>query len=203
MITRLQGQLIEKHPTEVVVDVQGVGYAVHIPLSVFAGLPERGKPVILHTHFVVREDAQQLYGFLDREERRLFQELIKVNGVGPKLGLNILSGMEAQRFVQVIQDGDVAALVKLPGVGRKTAERLIVEMRDRLKDWLLPDAGPGLPAGAAAAGQSRQEAESALLVLGYKPAQAAQAVQAVLKASPDLATEDIIRQALRRMGSQG
>ncbi len=200
MITRLQGILLEKTPTEIVLDVHGVGYRVFVPLSVFAALPETGQAVVLHTHFVVREDAQQLFGFLDRSERRLFQALIKVNGIGPRLGLNILSGMEAPVFVQCIHDGDLSALVRLPGIGKKTAERLVVEMRDRLKDWGVAEGTGSVPAAMATA--PRQEAESALLALGYKPAQAAQAVEAVLKASPSLATPDIIRHALRRLARQ-
>lgn len=200
MITRLQGRLLEKHPTEVVLDVQGVGYRVFVPLSVFVDLPDTGQAVILHTHFVVREDAQHLYGFLDRDERRLFQELIRVSGIGPKLGMAILSGMDAEGLVRCIRESDLAALVRLPGVGRKTAERLVVEMRDRLGDWVA--AGSSLQPVAAAVPNARQEAETALQALGYKPAQAAQVVQAVLKEAPDSSTETIIRQCLRRLGSK-
>lgn len=196
MITRLTGIVLEKQPTEVVLDVNGVGYRVFVPLSVFAALPDCGQRAVLHTHFVVREDAQQLYGFIDRDERRLFQALIKVNGIGPRLGLAILSGMEMPVFVRSIHDGDTTALVRLPGVGKKTAERLVVEMRDRLKDWSV---GEGVSTASGAAQQARHEAESALQALGYKPAQAEQAVKAVLKAQPDLATEELIRHALKRM----
>ena len=198
MITRLTGIVLEKQPTEVVLDVNGVGYRVFVPLSVFAGLPECGQQAVLHTHFVVREDAQHLYGFIDRDERRLFQALIKVNGIGPRLGLAILSGMEMPVFVQSIHDGDTTALVRLPGVGKKTAERLVVEMRDRLKDWSVGE-GTAAATAAGAAQHVRHEAESALQALGYKPTQAEQAVKAVLKAQPDLATEELIRHALKRM----
>lgn len=197
MITRLTGIVLEKQPTEVVLDVNGVGYRVFVPLSVFAALPDCGQRAVLHTHFVVREDAQQLYGFIDRDERRLFQALIKVNGIGPRLGLAILSGMEMPVFVQSIHDGDTTALVRLPGVGKKTAERLVVEMRDRLKDWSVGEVSTATASGAAQ--HARHEAESALQALGYKPAQAEQAVKAVLKAQPDLATEELIRHALKRM----
>jgi len=198
VITRLKGTLLEKQPTQVVLDVNGIGYQVFVPLSAFAALPDIGQVAVLYTHFVVREDAHHLYGFTDRDERRLFQELIKVNGVGPRLGLNILSGMEMPQFVQSIHDGDTTALVRLPGVGKKTAERLVVEMRDRLKDWDV--AGTGSHAPATHAGSpAKQEAESALQALGYKPAQAEQAVKAVLKGQPDLPTEELIRQALKRM----
>ena len=201
MITRLEGLLLEKQPTEVVLDVHGVGYRVFIPLSAFAALPDCGQRAVLHTHFVVREDAQQLYGFTDLEERRLFQSLIKVNGIGPRLGLAILSGMEMPVFVQSIHDGNTTALVRLPGVGKKTAERLVVEMRDRLKDWFIEGIpGDGLPA-ASADRVTRHEAESALQALGYKPAQAEQAVKAALKDQPDLDTGELIRQALKRMAS--
>jgi Holliday junction DNA helicase RuvA len=198
VITRLKGIVLEKQPTEVVLDVHGVGYRLFVPLSVFAVLPDVGQEAVLHTHFVVREDAQHLYGFIDRDERRLFQALIKVNGVGPRLGLAILSGMEMSAFVQSIHDGDTASLVRLPGVGKKTAERLIVEMRDRLKDWSVGDV-PHAPSATGAASHARHEAEGALVALGYKPAQAEQAVKAALKAQPDLAIEELIRQALKRM----
>ena len=135
MIGRLRGILLEKQPPEVLLDVSGVGYEIQLPMSSFYSLPELGLEAIIYTHFVVREDAQLLYGFADKHERAMFRELIKVNGVGPKLALAILSGMSANQFVQCIHNDAVTTLVKLPGVGKKTAERLVVEMKDRLKNW--------------------------------------------------------------------
>lgn len=133
MIGRLRGLIIEKQPPKVLIEVGGVGYEVFMPMTCFYELPDNGKEVIVLTHFAVREDAQILYGFNHEQERELFRELIKVNGVGPKLALAILSGMSAQQFISAVEQGEIKTLVKLPGVGTKTAERLIVEMKDRLK----------------------------------------------------------------------
>lgn len=133
MIGRLRGIIIEKQPPLVLIEVGGVGYEVHMPMTCFYELPEAGQEAFVFTHFVVREDAQLLYGFNNKQERTLFKELIKTNGVGPKLALAILSGMSAQQFVNAVEREEVVALVKLPGIGKKTAERLIVEMKDRFK----------------------------------------------------------------------
>ncbi|WP_029859089.1 Holliday junction branch migration protein RuvA, partial [Vibrio parahaemolyticus] len=135
MIGRLRGILLEKQPPEVLIEVNGIGYEVQMPMSCFYELPNIGEEAIIYTHFVVREDAQLLYGFNTVKERALFREVIKANGVGPKLGLGILSGMTASQFVSCVEREDVSTLVKLPGVGKKTAERLVVEMKDRLKGW--------------------------------------------------------------------
>lgn len=132
MIGQLRGTLLEKRPPVLLLDVNGVGYEVEAPMTVFYDLPDTGESLTLHTHFVVREDAQLLYGFADRYERELFRALIKVNGVGPKMALAILSGIEADRLAQCIHDQDTTSLVKVPGIGKKTAERLVIEMRDRL-----------------------------------------------------------------------
>jgi Holliday junction DNA helicase RuvA len=166
-------------------------------------LPELGQQVSLHTHFVVREDAQLLYGFSDKQQRALFRALIKVSGVGPKLGLAILSGIEAQSFVRSIHDGDTATLVRIPGIGKKTAERLVVEMKDRLKEWQVDSE---LPLMAAANPQPMgrdqwiQEAEGALIALGYKPTEAAKAISAIKE--PASSAEDLIRFALKGMLKQ-
>ncbi|WP_301003951.1 Holliday junction branch migration protein RuvA [Arsukibacterium sp.] len=135
MIGRLQGVLLEKQAPDILLDVAGVGYEVQLPLTSFYQLPEPGSQATIYTHFVVREDAQLLYGFITSTERSLFRQLIKANGVGPKLALTILSGMTAQQFVHCVLHDEITTLVKLPGVGKKTAERLVIEMRDRLKDW--------------------------------------------------------------------
>ena len=135
MIGRIRGILIEKKPPEILMDVHGFTYEVQVPMSTAYQLPEIGKELQLHTHFVVREDAQLLYGFYQEKDKTLFRALIRVNGVGPKMALTILSGMDADQFVQTVKDNDVSTMVNMPGIGKKTAERLIVELRDKLADW--------------------------------------------------------------------
>lgn len=193
MIARLQGQLIEKQPPVLVVDVHGVGYELEAPMSTFYKVT-LGTPVTLFTHQVVREDAHLLYGFASRDERDLFRTLLKVNGVGPKLALAILSGMEADAFAACVRQGDVATLVRIPGVGKKTAERLVMELRDRVGD------GPaGLPSfgGSDVPATPERDAITALITLGYK---AAEAERAVGKLKTDNASaEDLIRAALKGM----
>lgn len=204
MIGRLKGILAEKLPPQLLIDIHGVGYEVEAPMSTFYQLPALGEPVALFIHFVVREDAQLLYGFATRNERRLFRDLVKVNGVGPKLALTILSGIEASQFVRCVNDGDTNALVKLPGVGKKTAERLLIEMKDRLKDWAtdpevfeLTASESGDTAESVAVTDGREEAEQALIALGYKPAQASKSVNSVYSAG--MSTEELIRAALKGM----
>lgn len=201
MIGRIKGVLIEKSPPDICVDVQGIGYELQVPMNTFYRLPDIDHPVNLYTHFVVREDAQLLYGFYEARERELFRAVIKINGVGPKLGLAILSGIEASDFVRVVHNNDVAALTKVPGIGKKTAERLVIEMRDKLKDW--PEAHEGHAAvaggGFAAGSVATEEAVSALLALGYKPKDAEKAIKAV--AGDGLSSQDMIRQALKLMAS--
>lgn len=207
MIGRLRGELVEKHPPQLMIDVNGVGYEVEASMNTFYRLPELGKQVTLFTHFVVREDAQLLYGFADREERLLFRTLIKVNGVGPKLALTILSGISSNDFIRSVNDQDTAALVRLPGVGKKTAERLIVEMKDKLASLQVADFGEfqldgGMAPDAApvVVTDSKAEAESALVALGYKPVQATKAVAQAEKALGNGASsEDLIRQSLKAM----
>ena len=137
MIGRLNGLLVEKQPPEILIEVSGVGYEVQMPMTCFYDLPAVGEQAVIYTHFVVREDAQLLFGFNNKTERALFRELLKANGVGPKLGLAILSGMSAQQFVSCVNNEDATTLVKLPGVGKKTAERLVLEMKDRLKGGVM------------------------------------------------------------------
>lgn len=200
MIGRIKGILIEKTPPDILIDVSGVGYELQVPMNTFYRLPELNETVMLFTHFVVREDAQALYGFYDAQERSLFRALIKISGVGPKLGLAILSGIESNEFVRVVRNNDVNTLVSLPGIGKKTAERLIIEMRDKLKDWyggeeqgLDSSGGDGL----IAANQAIEEAQSALVALGYKSREAAQAVKSV--AVDGMTNQELIRQALKVM----
>ena len=197
MIGFLRGVLREKQPPGLLVEVQGVGYEVEAPMTTFYDLPAVGEPVTLFTHLAVREDAHTLYGFSKQSDRKLFRTLIKVNGVGAKLALTILSGIEAGRFAACVQAGDTASLIKLPGVGKKTAERLVIEMRDRLAGWDSAAAfAPGsVPSARADVANPVEEAVSALSALGYKPQDASRMVRAV--DSKDLTTEEIIRAALQ------
>ncbi len=193
MIGRLRGVLVRKSPPELLVEVQGVGYEVEAPLSTFYELGETGTEVVLLTHLVVREDAHVLYGFATESERRLFRALIKVSGIGAKLALAVLSGIGADEFAHCVQRGDAAALTRLPGVGKKTAERLIVEMRDRL-DGVAGSPG-GVPGAAAPVRSALDEAIAALVSLGYKETDAGRMVRAVQVDGAD--TEALIRQALQ------
>ncbi len=205
MIGRLRGILLEKQPPEVLIEVGGIGYEVQMPMSCFYELPDAGQEAVVYTHFIVREDAQLLYGFNTVKERALFREVIKANGVGPKLGLAILSGMTAAQFVSCVEREDISTLVKLPGVGKKTAERLVVEMKDRLKGWgdgaLFTPATDAAPVDIVpvvdSAQQAQEEAVSALVVLGYKPQQASKVVSQV--AQPGMSSETLIRDALKSM----
>lgn len=198
MIGRIHGKIIEKQPPQLLIDVQGVGYEVDAPMSTFYQLPNMGEAVTLHTHLVVREDAHLLFGFATLSERSLFRTLIKINGVGAKLALTILSGMNADEFIACVQDNDAAALVRLPGVGKKTAERLIIELRDKLKDRMVEAS----PAGSLANSDLLQpvsrpsgDAVSALIALGYKPQEASRMVRAI--DTEGQTTEEIIRLSLQ------
>ncbi|MCW8107830.1 Holliday junction branch migration protein RuvA [Alteromonas ponticola] len=203
MIGRIHGTLLEKQPPNVLIDVGGIGYEIQMPMTSFYQLPEVDQPVTVFTHFVVREDAQLLFGFADKVERGLFRELIKANGVGPKLGLAILSGMSASQFLQCVQHGDVSGLTRLPGIGKKTAERLVVELKDRLADFgknqnvALPDLEARMADKGAiiSLNDVREEAQSALIALGYKPAQASKMVSGVY--NDGMASEAVIREALK------
>ncbi len=196
MIGFLRGKLIQKTPPQLLLDVHGVGYELEAPMTTFYDLPPLGDEVRLFTHLVVREDAHILFGFASETERMLFRTLIKVNGVGPKLALTILSGQSVEEFYRCVTDNDVKGLVRLPGVGQKTAERLIIEMRGRLPELNklkpLPDRSGSILDMAA---NPKQEAVSALCALGYKPQDASRMVQAI--ATEDKSCEDIIRLALR------
>jgi len=201
VIGRLRGIILEKQPPLVLLETNGVGYEVHMPMTCFYELPELGQEAIIFTQFIVREDAQLLYGFNDKQERALFRELIKVNGVGPKLALAILSGMSAQQFVSAVEKEEITALIKLPGVGKKTAERLVVEMKDRFKglngDLFNNHTDITLPASASKAKESDAEGEAvaALISLGYKPPEASRMISKGAK--PGAESETLIREALR------
>lgn len=200
MIGRLRGTLLEKRPPMLLVDVQGVGYEVEAPMSTFYELPALGEAVSLRTHLVIKDDAHSLYGFASEQERSLFRALIKVSGVGPKLALTLLSGIRAEDFVRCVEHQDITALVRLPGIGKKTAERLLIEMRDRVQN-LDFSAAPSLPGAArqpapVSAEDHVGDAVSALIALGYKPAEASRLVREV--ETDGLSSEEIIRQALQR-----
>jgi Holliday junction DNA helicase RuvA len=203
MIGRIRGTLVDKQPPDILVEVGGVGYELQVPMTTLFQLPDLGSEVSLVTHFVVREDAQLLYGFADEGDRRLFRQLIKVSGVGPKLALTILSGMDSASFARCVQHDDISSLVALPGVGKKTAERLLVEMRDKLVDWLGAVGAGAAEAGAVAAQPLPDivaDAEGALVALGYKPAEASRMVAAVNDDGVD-DSEELIRRALKSMVS--
>ena len=206
MIGKLTGIIVEKTPPEIVLDVGGVGYEIQLPMTSFYQLPDIDQPSTLFTHFVVREDAQLLFGFVERLERTLFRVLIKANGVGPKLACTILSGMSAHQFVNAVMHEDITALVKMPGVGKKTAERLVVELKDKLNDLdATPSSGAFKPASAGGAENGLlvpkisaiDEAVSALIALGYKRNQAENAVRKV--ATEDATSEKLIRDSLKSM----
>ena len=178
------------------IDVNGVGYELEAPMSTFYGLPAAGEAVALYTHLVVREDAHILYGFGTEAERRLFRALLKISGVGPKIALGVLSGASVEDFLRIVEAEDIAMLTRIPGIGRKTAERIIIEMRDSVHRLTAQSLGGGPSAAALAAAPSPQsEAFSALVALGYKPPE----VTRLLKAAdePGLSTTDIIRRALK------
>lgn len=200
MIGRLQGTILEKQPPSILIDVQGVGYELEASMSTFYHLPECGETIILHTHLVVREDAQLLYGFHSLSERQMFRNLIKISGVGPKLALTILSGMSAEDFSRCIMDGDSKALTRLPGVGKKTAERLVIELKDRLEkdDSIQLPGTSGSAVKVERAANPVNDAVSALISLGYKAQQASQMIRELDVEGKT--TEEIIRAALQGGG---
>jgi Holliday junction DNA helicase RuvA len=197
MIGRLRGVIVEKRPPWLLVDVNGIGYELEAPMSTFYNLPAVRENVTLFTHLAVKEDAHSLYGFGTERERALFRSLIRISGVGPRMALGVLSGIRPDDFIRCIEHQDVATLTRLPGIGKKTAERLLIEMRDRVKDLgAAPLAAAGTIAAAAPADDPQVEAVSALVALGYKPAEAARLVQGIDAA--DKTTEQIIRLALQK-----
>jgi len=209
LIGRLVGTVIEKHPPEILIDVNGVGYEVQAPMTTFYHLQETKSQVTLHTHFSVSENAQQLFGFISKRDRALFRLLIKVNGVGPKMALGIMSGMEVDEFVLCVKESQVQALVKVPGIGKKTAERLVVEMRDKLESWESSQTQDGVVVTGEKLDSSESkstmlaEAESALIALGYKPAEAARVIAKIEQEKRGdtgiRSSEELIRLALRNM----
>lgn len=197
MIGRLSGTLLEKQPPWLVIDVGGVGYELEASMNTLVALPGSGERVSLYTHLSVRDDAHLLYGFAREQERALFRALIRVNGIGARLALGILSGMDEEAFIRCVMDDDAKALTRLPGVGRKTAERLIIEMRDRFPHWEPPS--PGVDLVEQGISDPRRsplaDAEAALISLGYKPAEAARMLVGL---EEEGSTEAMIKAALSR-----
>lgn len=195
MISILSGTLLEVNPPQVVIDVHGVGYEVEVPNSVLDSLPQVGQPFVLRTHLQFSQDNQTLYGFASSAERSLFRKLLKISGIGAKLALTILSGASGENLARYVADADTGALTKLPGIGKKTAERIIIELRDKLDD--LPGAlSPGLTGGASSA---QREAGDALRALGYKDAEVSRMLREA--ADPQADAETLIRKALQQAGS--
>ena len=192
MIGRLKGILVHKQPPWLVVDVHGVGYELEAPMSTFYDLPELGREVALFTHYAQKEDSVSLYGFLREGERRLFRDVQKVTGIGAKIALAVLSGTSVDDFARLVQAGDVTALTRIPGIGKKTAERMVVELRDRAADLMGGGAALG---GSGLPGDPQSEATIALQQLGYKPAEAARMARDATESGDDAAT--IIRKALK------
>ena len=199
VIGQIEGTIIEKNPPEILVEVAGITYEILVPMSTLYQLPESGELVRLHTHFSVREDAQTLYGFFDAETKKMFRSLVRVNGVGPKMALGILSGMSVEDFVQAVRNNDSEAMVRMPGIGKKTAERLMIEMRDKMIEWGSDD-NVGSDLSSQTKSSFTKDAEIAMINLGYKPQQAARAIAQVLKVNPEINdSEELIRFSLKSM----
>jgi Holliday junction DNA helicase RuvA len=196
MIAFLRGRVLDKQPNRLIVDVQGVGYDVHVPLSTFYEAGDPGADITLRVHTHVREDALQLYGFLTRLEQQVFERLIGISGIGPRLAISVLSGIDPRDLVAAVQRGDVARLTSIPGIGKKTAERIVLELRDRLKQLDV-----GAAAGAAAVGtpadRLREDLVSALVNLGYHRPQAEKYVESALASEPHLAFDQALRRVLK------
>jgi len=195
VIARLTGTILEKHPNRVVVDVAGVGYDVQVPLSTFYGLGEAGAPIALRIHTHVREDQLALFGFASALEQDLFERLISISGIGPKLALAVLSGIDPGELIRAVGTQDVARLTRIPGVGKKTAERIGLELKDRLPAALAA----AQPGDVEVGGETRTDLLSALVNLGYQRPVAEKAVDAALKKSPDAGFEVLLREILRGM----
>ncbi len=201
MIGKIRGILVEKKPPELLIEVQGISYEVSAPMATFYQLPDLNKEISLFTHFVVREDGHFLYGFYSEDERLLFRHLLKVNGVGPRLALTILSSASVEEFVRAVLTNDTASLVRLPGIGKKTAERLVIEMRDRLSDWYqvaVQGGGGGVtPRPRSDRHHALQDAIDALIALGYKAQEANRTVSKIDDGKGS--SEELIRRALREI----
>lgn len=196
MIARLSGILIQKQPPLILIDVGGVGYEVEAPLPVFSDLPATGSTVVILTHLQIKDDGHTLYGFSSERQRTLFRQLLKISGIGAKLALTILSGTSGDELARMVIEGDTASLVRLPGIGKKTAERLIIELKDKIDTTDFPVSSFG--GGTSVSTEPASEAARALGSLGYKPQEAQRMVRAVMEA--DMSAEEIIRAALKSAG---
>ncbi len=192
MIARITGILLEKKPPFLIIDVGGIGYEISAPMNTFFHLPNINEKITLYTHLIIREDAHTLFGFHSEADRSLFRALIKVNGVGPKLAITILSGIQPQEFIQYVNSQDAARLTAVPGIGKKTAERLIMEMKDALSKW-----DTTVDSSILSSNQQENDAIDALVALGYKSKEAQKAINRVK--NPDLSSEELIRHALKQM----
>jgi Holliday junction DNA helicase RuvA len=197
MIGKIIGKLEEKSTHHVLINVHGLCYEVEVPISTAFAMPEKGEVIQLYTHFVVREDAQLLFGFLHKRDRDMFRVLIKVNGVGPKMGITILSGLDGKALARCVADDDISTLVKLPGIGKKTAERLLIELRDKVKALVADEGGSKSQVDLIESASIEDEAESALVALGYRPQDASKAIKAAKSADQTL--ESLIKAALKSM----
>jgi Holliday junction DNA helicase RuvA len=198
MIAFLRGRVIDKQPNRVVVDVQGVGYEVHVPLSTYYDIGDEGSETSLRIHTHVREEALQLYGFLTPLEQQAFERLIGISGIGPKLAISVLSGIDTRQLVDAVQRADVARLTRIPGIGKKTAERIVLELKERFAQ-LAVSAGAGMAMASSDEGRLRDDLLSALQNLGYHRPLAEKAVDSTLKASPAATFEEALRAALREL----
>jgi Holliday junction DNA helicase RuvA len=195
MIARLSGTLLDKSPPYIVIDVNGVGYEVEAPLGVFSDLPENGRQVAILIHHHFSQDAQTLYGFASPGDRELFRKLLKISGIGAKMALAILSGASGEEFARYVVTGDVASLTRLPGIGKKTAERIIMELRDKLGSIAISASGGSITAGAPLGTNPATEASHALASLGFKAAEVSRMISTVAEAGME--AEEIIRKALQ------
>jgi Holliday junction DNA helicase RuvA len=198
MIAFLRGRIVDKQPNRIIVDVQGVGYDVHVPLSTFYELGEDGADVALRVYTHVREDALQLYGFVTELERQLFERLISISGIGPKLAIAVLSGMDPRDLLSAVQRADVARLTAIPGVGKKTSERIVLELKDRLAQIIVPAAADA-PAETMGVDRLRADLLSALQNLGYHRPQAEKAIESAVKSMTDPTFEQALKSALREL----
>jgi holliday junction DNA helicase RuvA len=196
MIAFLRGKVLDKHPNKLIVDVQGVGYEVHVPLSTYYDVGDEGSEVTLRVHTHVREDALQLYGFLTPLEQQVFERLIGISGIGPRLAVAVLSGIDPRELVGAVQRSDVARLTKIPGVGKKTAERIVLELKDRLQQ-LAGAPAAGVAAAETPADRLREDLVSALVNLGYHRPQAEKTIESTLNSGTGLGFEQALRQALK------
>ena len=196
MIAFLRGRVLDKHPNRLIVDVQGVGYEVHVPLSTYYDVGDAGADISLRVHTHVREDALHLYGFLTALEQQVFERLIGISGIGPKLAINVLSGIDARELIGAVQRGDVARLTAIPGIGKKTAERIVLELKDRLQK-LAGTAAAEAAGPAAAADRLRDDLVSALVNLGYHRPQAEKTVESTLKSGSELGFEQALKRVLQ------